>query len=293
MQRERISDSVYVFTSELYVQVTAGVILTSEGAVLVDTLLYPEETLQMKHFIEDRLGAHVRYVINTHHHADHTMGTCFFPGARVIAHRLCYDLLDTRVRESLARTQSTSSDFADVEIVLPHILFEDRMTLHLGNRTISLWHSPGHSLDSLVCAIEEEQILFAADTVMPIPHFVNGHYEAILASIEVLRGRNYDIIIQGHGEVILRGEIESRLQEDVEYLRKLHSAVDRAVSTTPNPARLSKALEGIKIEACGKSKILLNGAAQTLHRQNVLALAQQRRQTLYPTDQLLEETDGR
>jgi len=284
MQRERISDSVYVFTSDLYVQVTAGVILTTEGAVLVDTLLYPDETLQMKHFIEDRLSAHVRYVINTHHHADHTMGTCFFPGTKVIAHSLCYELLDTRGRDSLARSQATSADFAEVEIVLPHILFEDRLTLHLGNRTISLWHSPGHSADSIACAIEEEQILFAADTVMPIPHFVNGHYEDILASIEALVGRNYDIIVQGHGEVILRGEIEGRLQEDIDYLKKLQSAVDRAISTASGTARLSKALEGIKIESCGKSKILLNGAAQTLHQQNVLALAHQRRQALYPTD---------
>jgi hypothetical protein len=37
MLRERISEEIYVFTSDLYAQVTAGVIVTSKGAVVVDT----------------------------------------------------------------------------------------------------------------------------------------------------------------------------------------------------------------------------------------------------------------
>ena len=48
MQRERVADDIYVFTSDLYAQVTAGVIMTSEGAVVIDTLAYPEETLPPK-----------------------------------------------------------------------------------------------------------------------------------------------------------------------------------------------------------------------------------------------------
>ena len=38
MQRERVADDIYVFTSDLYAQVTAGVVVTSEGAVVIDTL---------------------------------------------------------------------------------------------------------------------------------------------------------------------------------------------------------------------------------------------------------------
>ena len=74
MQRERVTEHIYIFTSDLYVQVTAGVVVTSAGAIIIDTLLYPEETLLMKRFVEERLGLSVRYVINTHHHADHVAG---------------------------------------------------------------------------------------------------------------------------------------------------------------------------------------------------------------------------
>ena len=51
-QIERVTDDVYVFTSELYAQVTAGVINTRLGAILVDTLPYPAEALEMKQFVE-------------------------------------------------------------------------------------------------------------------------------------------------------------------------------------------------------------------------------------------------
>ena len=89
MQRERVADDIYVFTSDIYAQVTAGVVVTSEGAVVIDTLVYPEETLQIKRFVEMRLGTSVRYVINTHFHADHTTGTCFFPGHGLLLDARC------------------------------------------------------------------------------------------------------------------------------------------------------------------------------------------------------------
>lgn len=276
IQRERITEHIYVFMSSQYVQVTASVVITTAGAVLIDTLLYPDETLYIRRFIEDRLKTRVKYVINTHHHADHTTGTCFFPGVPVIAHRLCRDLLDTRGRDSLERLRGASNEMAAVELVLPDVVFDDRLTLRVGDKTLQLWHTPGHSLDSIVCLVEEEQVLFAADTVMPIPYFVDGNYAAFLESLRGLRGKGFETIIQGHGEVILRGEVEAKLKSDIQYLEKLQQAVTKALANPPD--RIDHALEAIKIEACGKSHVLLNGAVRQLHHQNVMALAQTERE---------------
>ena len=44
LKRNRISNGVYVFTSGMYAEVTATVIFTDEGTVLVDTLPFPQET---------------------------------------------------------------------------------------------------------------------------------------------------------------------------------------------------------------------------------------------------------
>jgi glyoxylase-like metal-dependent hydrolase (beta-lactamase superfamily II) len=229
----------------------------------------------MKRFIEQRLGAEITYVINTHFHADHTTGTCLFPGARVIAHALCRDLLDRRGRASLERAQAAAEELRSVRLVLPDIVFDcGVMTLHLGSKTLKLWHTPGHSPDSIVCLLKEDRVLFAADTIMPVPYFVDGSYEDFLASLESLRGESLEMVIQGHGDIILRGEIDDKLCADIGYLRKLSAAVDHALAS-PDPGAL---LEDICIEDCGLSRILLNGAVEQLHRQNVLTLANQRRE---------------
>ena len=167
----------------MYAQVTAGVVITDDGAVIIDTLLYPEETMRMKRYVEERMGSHVRYVINTHFHADHSTGTCFFPDAQVISHRLCRDMLATRGRESLKRMQAEAKEFGQVKLVLPSITFDDELRLCLGGINFRLRPSPGHSPDSITCLVEEAEVLFAADTMMPVPYFVDGSFADFAMSL--------------------------------------------------------------------------------------------------------------
>ena len=188
MQRERVADDIYVFTSDLYVQVTASAIITSAGVVLFDTLAYPEETLQMKRFLENRLGKKVIYVVNSHFHADHTIGTCFFDSARVISHRLCRTLLEERGRASLEQAQSTSEELRGVDLVLPDVVFNGgSLTLHVGEKTLEFWHTPGHSPDTIVCYVKEDRVLLGSDAMMPIPYFVDGDYRDFVNSLQFLQ----------------------------------------------------------------------------------------------------------
>ena len=282
MQRERITDHIFVFRSEQYAQVTAGLVLTRAGAVLIDTLLYPEETKLIRRYIEEGLGSSVRYVINTHFHADHTTGTCFFPEAQVISHQLCRDLLDLRGRESLRRMKDNAVEFSPVELVLPNITFDDEMSLDIGGTNFHLRASPGHSPDSIVCLLEEEEVLFAADTVMPIPYFVDGDIADFKLSLTRLREREYENIVQGHGDIILRGEVPEKIRSDLEYLRMLDEAVKVA---------LDKGQEDIEnqitLKRCGKSHVLLNGIVQQLHQHNVRALVSQYRDESHPAPDAL------
>lgn len=272
MLRERVADDIYVFSSELYAQVTAGAVVTPEGAILIDTLVFPSEARDIRNFLEGRLGCPVRYVINTHYHADHTYGTCFFPDALVVSHDLCLQLLQTRGRAALEAAKAAASELAPVEIVLPTVVFDQGcLNLHLGNKTVRIWHSPGHSPDSTVCLVEEDRVLFAADTLMPVPYFVDGSYDDFIASLKALQNQAFENVVQGHGEVILRGEVEDRIKDDLRYLETLRKRVLTALKQKDPEAYL----ESITVEHCGKSRILLNGAVQTLHRANLFALYDQ------------------
>jgi cyclase len=269
MQRERVADDIYVFTSELYAQVTAGAVITSEGAILIDTLVFPEEARAIRNFLEYRLNCPVRYVINTHYHADHTYGTCFFPEAQVVAHARCYDLLDSRGRSGLFHAQHATNELRDVQIVLPHMVFESgEMMLHVGNKTLELRPSPGHSPDTIVCLVREDRVLFASDTMMPVPYFVDGSHADFVRSLNALKNGGFENVVQGHGEVVLRGEVEEVIDGHLCYLDTLRSYVEAALERGQPP----DVLDGVDIEACGKSRIPLNGLVQELHRANLRAL---------------------
>lgn len=272
MLRELVATNVFVFTSELYAQVTAGAILTPEGAIVIDTLPFPVETQEIVQFVEGRHGLPVKYVVNTHYHADHTYGTSLFKNVQVVGHRLTRELLDGPGREGLRAAQRTARELASVEICLPEVVFDEGvMNLHLGGVTLQMWHMPGHSPDSIVCKVKGENILFAADTVMPVPFFADGSWEDTVNSLESLRGGNFESIVQGHGEVILRGEIDGRIEEDLHYLHTVRRRVEEIVEAGEGP----EALRTIDIEECGKSRIALNGVVQQLHATNVEVLYRQ------------------
>ncbi len=269
MLRERISEDVYAFTSERYAQVTAGLVVGPEGAALIDTLAFPSETLEILDFSQNKLGTPVRFVINTHYHADHSHGTYLFKGAEVIAHLRCRQLLDTTGRSGLANAKAQTPELAPVEIVLPQtLLTEGAISLSLGRKTLELTHSPGHSPDGITVLVKEDRILFASDTVMPVPHFVDGSLEDLRRSLEVIPALGLENIVQGHGEVILRGEIDEAIRANIRYLDTLRKRVEALVKRH----RPRAALKSIQIEDCGKARILMGGLAAQLHAANLGAL---------------------
>ncbi|MBN1315349.1 MAG: MBL fold metallo-hydrolase [Anaerolineales bacterium] len=269
MQRERVADDIYVFTSELYAQVTAGAVITPDGAILIDTLPYPEETREIKDYIEQRLKVPVRFVVNTHYHADHSYGTCLFPNAVIVGHALCRELLDTSGRKSLEKAQAQANELEDLYVVLPEIIFESGcLNLHLGDKTVKLLHAPGHSNDSVMALIPEDRVLFAADTLMPVPTMIDGDIESLISSLRSIIDMPVDNVVQGHGEVILRGEIKSIVEGDIKYLRLIEKKVARLIDRGGTVDELKQ----IDIESCGKSRIPLNGLVTNLHYANLYKL---------------------
>jgi cyclase len=272
MQRERVSENVFWFQSEIYAQVTAGVITGPQWAVVIDTLAIPEETIALRTFIEEDLNVQVRYIINTHHHADHTWGNCLFPGATIISHSLCRQLMQERGPAALDAAKRQNPIFRQVKMVMPHLTFDKgEISLRIGKKTLVLTTTPGHSLDGLSVLVEEDRVLFAGDAFLPLPYVVDGDIELLGETIKRIGKMGLENIIQGHGDIILRGEIDDAVRDNQAYLSNLRKAV-RAAAKRRNP---QDALAMIDIESCGKSRVFLGGLAEELHRRNVRSLYKQ------------------
>jgi len=272
MRRERVSDDIYVFTSDLYAQVTASAVVTQEGIVVIDTLPYPEETSLMIEYLEGLGRGRIRYLINTHWHGDHTHGNFLFRGVQLVCHQRCADALLELGAPALGESREASPELAEVELVVPDITFDQgEMLLHLGEKSLQVVFTPGHTHDSTVVYVKEDKVMIAADTVMPLPYFVWGSREDFINSLQSILEFNLESIVQGHGEVLLRGEIREAIQGNIRYLNVIHKRVSRVIETGGGV----EALLRIDVESCGRSRIPLNGLVQDLHQANLHSLYQQ------------------
>ena len=269
LQRERVAENVYSFQSDVYAQVNAGAVVGPNWAIVIDTLALPEETLEIRQFIEQELQIPVRYVINTHYHADHTWGNYLFPNATILSSTLCRELIDTKGRASLEEAKKQGTTFRQGRIVLPHLTFsEGSMNLRIGKKTLTMLSFPGHSPDNIGVIVEEDRVLFAGDVFMPIPYIVDGNAEDMVLSLKEIGKMGLENVVQGHGDIVLRGEVEISIKDNLAYL----SAIRRAVRKAARRKYPWDLLEDIGVDECGKSRVLIGGLAEDLHTRNLYAL---------------------
>lgn len=268
MRRERVSEDIYIFTSEMYAQVTASVILTDEGAIVIDTLPFPAESREMADFVHRRHPRGARYVLNTHFHADHINGNYLYPEAQIVAHRLCRAELAKVDPSQLEQVKAETPGLEDVALAIPTIVFDNEMGLHLGERSLRLLHLPGHSEDGIGAFVDGDRILFSGDAVMPLPYYGAGHHGTLRRTLQRVMELAPENIVQGHGETLLRGEITETLERHLGYLDCVEEQVTAVVETGGSV----RELQSITLEGCGESPIPLDGLVRQLHQANLVNL---------------------
>lgn len=279
--RTRVADDTWVFTSRLYVEVNAGLVVTPEGGILIDTLPFPSETRQIIDFADRVCPAGIKYVINTLSHADHVYGSYLFPEAELVAHETCLEMLKTYGVKALEEAREHTPELREVSIRLPKFVFSEGMVIRLGGKTVHLIHSPGPSPDTCVVHVREEKVLFASDLMMPVPMISSpwANLDAYRRSLLNLHDFNLESIVQGHGDILLRGEVTSSIDSSVRYLNDIQRLVARLMADGGTKHDLAE----YDIEQFGRSRIPLGGLVQQFHLNNLhflweKARAEQRQQ---------------
>lgn len=268
--RTRVADDTWVFTSGLYVEVNAGLVVTSEGCILIDTLPFPSETKQIIEFAHRVCPQGVKYVINTISHADHVYGSCFFPEAELVAHELCRQFLVDYGYTALAEAKEHTPELRTVEIRLPKLIFSEGMVIRLGDKTVHLIHSPGPSPEVCAVHVREDKVLFASDLMMPVPLIANplSDIEAFKRSLLNLHDYNLECIVQGHGDILLRGEVTTSIDASVKYLDDIQQLVETLIAEGGTKHDLLQH----DVERFDRSRIPLGGLVQQFHANNLLYL---------------------
>ena len=268
--RTRVADDTWVFTSELYLEVNAGLVVTEEGGILIDTLPFPSETKQIIDFAARVCPQGIRYVINTVAHADHVYGSYLLPDAELVAHEYCRELLQKYAFTSLEEAKEHTPELRAVKIRLPKLVFNEGMVIRLGGKTVHIINTPGPSPEVCAVHVREDKVLFASDLMMPVPIISSpfSDIEQYRRSLANLHDYNLESIVQGHGDILLRGEVTTSINASIKYLNDIQLTVE----TLMDKGGTKHDLLQNDVEQFGRSRIPLGGLVQQFHNSNLLHL---------------------
>ena len=199
---QKITDSIYV-ENETSVCNT-GVVVTSEGVVVIDTPMAPVHAKKLAAELAD-FGP-VRYLINTEPHPDHIAGNCYFGGTG-IAQDGAHDLIrDADVEDVKGFLQMMSPESLPLDENFrfrpPEITFSEKLTLYLGDHTLNLIHMPGHTPFSLAVYIPEARTVFTSDNInLNMPVFRDALPDKWVESLNKCAELDVDKVVPGHGPV--------------------------------------------------------------------------------------------
>ncbi len=155
----------------------------------------------------------LRYVVNTHHHYDHSAGirAAVSEGLTVVTHRVNQPFFEDMVarRHSLVEDALTRNaqplTLETVSSGAPHEITDGRRTLQV-LRIVDDAHSDG----MLMAYLPRERILFEVDAFSPAAA-ASPFAENLLRNIED-RGLRVETIVPLHGEVATLDELESAVR---------------------------------------------------------------------------------
>jgi len=138
----KLADGVYAYVGKKN-DANAMVIVTSQGVVLVDTGNNQPDTRDIAAKIKSVTDQPVRYIVISQNHGDHIGGTPLFspPAALVVHDRVAKQLADFKpyqVKTWQKRFPERAEAMKNIKPIDTVVSFPDKMTLHLGGRTIEL-----------------------------------------------------------------------------------------------------------------------------------------------------------
>ncbi|MBQ6265813.1 MAG: MBL fold metallo-hydrolase [Clostridia bacterium] len=181
----------------------------SNEAAIVDTCAF-DDKINTKKEIE-ALGCRVKYVLLTHGHFDHILGTYGIQqkyGAAVVCHKGDAAML-ADAQLNLARINGAEDVFNPVK---PDITVDDGDSIYLGDTEIKVIHTPGHTKGSVCYVIEDEKTVFSGDTLfcrtVGRTDFPGGSTEELKESLKKLLALegNYRVLPGHNRETDLESE---------------------------------------------------------------------------------------
>ena len=183
----------------------ASFVVGSEAVAVIDTLGSAVAGRDLRTAVRAATDKPIRYVINTHMHPDHVFGNAAFKEDKptFVGHYKLARGLGSRAERYLAiNKQMLGEDaFEGIEIILPSVGVEERLTLDLGGRTLALEaQRTAHTDNDLTVTDMATDTLFLGDLLFSV-HVptLDGSIAGWLALLDELSRKEAARVVPGHG----------------------------------------------------------------------------------------------
>ena len=186
----------------------AGFVVGDDGVLVVDAFFTQDAAKALVAEIRRLTPKPIRYVVNTHYHADHTGGDQVLrdAGAIIIAHRNVRGWVRTN-NINLFGDRITPELKARIEALpLPDLVTDKDLTIWLGARKVVVRTVLGHTGGDLTIAVPDAKVLFTGDLLWRkiAPNLIDGSVKEWTAT-DADFTHNPDAaatrFVPGHGDV--------------------------------------------------------------------------------------------
>jgi glyoxylase-like metal-dependent hydrolase (beta-lactamase superfamily II) len=208
---------------------TIGFLLSKDGIVVIDAQ-FPDTAQHLIDDLKKRSTNPFRYLLNTHHHGDHTAGNIAFKG--LVEHVVAHENSLTNQKNVAEKNNQMDKQ------LLPDMIFKEDWKLKIGDETIKAdYYGAGHTNGDAIYHFEKANIFHVGDLMFNKRHpFVDRSAGANISQWikdldKITKKANKDsIIIFGHS---LNAGEETGTIEDVkkfqDYLGKVLSFAEQEI----------------------------------------------------------------
>ena len=189
---EQVKDGLYAIMGS---GGNVGVRVTSEGVILIDDK-FPQNFAEIQELVGQVSDQTVRYVLNTHHHGDHSGGNVEYINiAEIIAHQ--------NARDNMVRGNQDAP---------PRVVFSDQTAVYLGGIEVRAFYmGRGHTNGDAVIYFPDLRTVHGGDLLHGTAPFIDygngGSSEGWVATMNNILALDFDTAIPGHGAIMDRSDV--------------------------------------------------------------------------------------
>jgi len=184
----------YVFSAGTF---NSGIIVTSDGAVVLDALGSEAVARAERDAIADTIRQPVRFLVSSTFHSQYSKGNLAYTDVWKIGHEnYRTDLLDLMQREGVSAEEQKAR--------LPNETYRDRLTLYLGGKEIQILHvGRAHTRGDSIIYVPQDRIAYLSELYFANQFFwVNDGYGLDwLKSLDAVEALGAEIYVPAHGPI--------------------------------------------------------------------------------------------